>query len=172
MARGRQSSLVSRAPSEEDVEVVGAIHVFRAGHARFAGAVSDAAMPPAAGTHRSEFQALPCAAETPWESAAFRPGRLSKGCPRTKGRRPARATDALRRICARPIRNVRAGGSSTFHGAFANAFQQVGKSDARGTCGLRQQASRGHSGQGVCLEAPGHCVVIAPKVDTAIGAEL
>jgi putative transposase len=48
---------------EEHADVVGAIHVLRAGHARFAcvpqgdsplGQVSGAAMPPAAGTHRSD----------------------------------------------------------------------------------------------------------------------
>jgi len=39
---------------EENADVVGAINVLRAGHARFACEVSAAAMPPAAGTHRSD----------------------------------------------------------------------------------------------------------------------
>jgi len=38
---------------EENADLVGAINVLRAGHARFACEVSGAAMPPAAGTHRS-----------------------------------------------------------------------------------------------------------------------
>ena len=39
---------------EENADVVGAINVLRAGHARLACEVSGATMPPAAGTHRSE----------------------------------------------------------------------------------------------------------------------
>jgi putative transposase len=39
---------------EENADVVGAINVLRAGHARLACEVSGAIMPPAAGTHRSE----------------------------------------------------------------------------------------------------------------------
>ncbi|CAH0300555.1 hypothetical protein SRABI118_04384 [Massilia sp. Bi118] len=39
---------------EENADVVGAMNVLRAGHARFACEVSGAVMPPAAGTHRSE----------------------------------------------------------------------------------------------------------------------
>jgi putative transposase len=39
---------------EENADTVGAINVLRAGHARFACEVSGAAMPPAAGTHRSD----------------------------------------------------------------------------------------------------------------------
>ena len=39
---------------EENADRVGAIHVLRAGHARFACEVSGAAMPPAAGTRRSD----------------------------------------------------------------------------------------------------------------------
>ena len=39
---------------EENADVVGAINVLRAGHARFACEVSDAARSPAAGTHRSD----------------------------------------------------------------------------------------------------------------------
>jgi len=39
---------------EENADVVGAINVLRAGHARFACEVSGAVMPPAAGTHRSD----------------------------------------------------------------------------------------------------------------------
>ena len=39
---------------EEHADLVGAINVERAGHARFACEVSGAAMPPAAGTHRSD----------------------------------------------------------------------------------------------------------------------
>lgn len=35
--------------------MVGAINVLRAGHARFACEVSGAALPPAAGTHRSDL---------------------------------------------------------------------------------------------------------------------
>ncbi|WP_144329488.1 zinc ribbon domain-containing protein, partial [Tepidimonas charontis] len=38
---------------EENADLVGAINVLRAGHARCACEVSDAVMPPAAGTHRS-----------------------------------------------------------------------------------------------------------------------
>ena len=45
---------------EENADVVGAINVLRAGHARFACEVSGAAMPPAAGTHRSDSGAAPC----------------------------------------------------------------------------------------------------------------
>ncbi len=55
---------------EENADVVGAINVLRAGHARFAcvpkgtpfGQVSGAAMPPAAGTHRSDSGAAGCLA--------------------------------------------------------------------------------------------------------------
>ncbi|MFN3785801.1 MAG: hypothetical protein ACK4RS_03070, partial [Thiothrix sp.] len=39
---------------EDNADVVGAINVLRAGHARFACAVSGEVMPPAAGTHRSD----------------------------------------------------------------------------------------------------------------------
>ena len=39
---------------EENADVVGAINVLRAGHARLACEVSEAVMPPAAGTHRSD----------------------------------------------------------------------------------------------------------------------
>lgn len=39
---------------EENADVVGAINVLRAGHARFACQVSGATMPPATGTHRSD----------------------------------------------------------------------------------------------------------------------
>ena len=39
---------------EENADLVGAINVLRAGHARLACEVSGAAMPPAAGTRRSE----------------------------------------------------------------------------------------------------------------------
>jgi putative transposase len=45
---------------EENADVVGAINVLRAGHARFACEVSGAAMPPAAGTHRSASGAAQC----------------------------------------------------------------------------------------------------------------
>uniref|UniRef100_UPI001C62D7FD transposase n=1 Tax=Nitrosospira multiformis TaxID=1231 RepID=UPI001C62D7FD len=38
---------------EENADAVGAINILRAGHARFACEVSDAARSPAAGTHRS-----------------------------------------------------------------------------------------------------------------------
>ena len=47
---------------EENADVVGAINVLRAGHARFACEVSGAAMPPAAGTHRSDSGAAQCRA--------------------------------------------------------------------------------------------------------------
>jgi len=40
---------------EENADLVGAINVLRAGHARLACEVSGAAMPPAAGTHRSDL---------------------------------------------------------------------------------------------------------------------
>lgn len=47
---------------EEHADVVGAINVLRAGHARFACEVSGAVMPPAAGTHRSDsgYGSTPC----------------------------------------------------------------------------------------------------------------
>ncbi len=47
---------------EEYADLVGAINVLRAGHARFACEVSGAAMPPAAGTHRSNSGAAQCRA--------------------------------------------------------------------------------------------------------------
>lgn len=47
---------------EENADLVGAINVLRAGHARFACEVSGAAMPPAAGTHRSDSGAVQCLA--------------------------------------------------------------------------------------------------------------
>ncbi|WP_425283622.1 zinc ribbon domain-containing protein [Aeromonas fluvialis] len=40
---------------EENADVVGAINVLRAGHARLACEVSGAIMPPATGTHRGEL---------------------------------------------------------------------------------------------------------------------
>lgn len=43
---------------EENADLVGAINVLRAGHARFACEVSGASMPPAAGTHRSDSEAV------------------------------------------------------------------------------------------------------------------
>ncbi len=43
---------------EENADVVGAINVLRAGHARLACEVSGAVMPPAAGTHRSDLGAV------------------------------------------------------------------------------------------------------------------
>jgi len=43
---------------EKNADVVGAINVLRAGHARFACEVSGAVMPPAAGTHRSDSGAV------------------------------------------------------------------------------------------------------------------
>ncbi|SEJ46155.1 transposase, IS605 OrfB family, central region [Azotobacter beijerinckii] len=43
---------------EENADVVGAINVLRAGHARFACEVSGAVIPPAAGTHRGESALL------------------------------------------------------------------------------------------------------------------
>jgi putative transposase len=45
---------------EENADVVGAINVLRAGHARFACEVSGATMPPAAGTHRSDSGTARC----------------------------------------------------------------------------------------------------------------
>ncbi|AOV18823.1 cytosine methyltransferase (plasmid) [Acidihalobacter aeolianus] len=47
---------------EENADVVGAINVLRAGHARFACEVSDAVRSPAAGTHRSDSGAAQCRA--------------------------------------------------------------------------------------------------------------
>jgi len=47
---------------EEHADVVGAINVLRAGHARFACEVSGAVMPPATGTHRSDSGAAHCRA--------------------------------------------------------------------------------------------------------------
>lgn len=41
---------------EDNADLVGAINVLRAGHARFACEVSGAVMPPAAGTHRSDLR--------------------------------------------------------------------------------------------------------------------
>lgn len=45
---------------EGNADVVGAINVLRAGHARFACQVSGATMPPATGTHRSDSGKAPC----------------------------------------------------------------------------------------------------------------
>ncbi|MBK9617072.1 MAG: transposase [Uliginosibacterium sp.] len=47
---------------ENHADVVGAINILRAGHARFACEVSGAVMPPAAGTHRSDSGAAQCRA--------------------------------------------------------------------------------------------------------------
>lgn len=47
---------------EDNADVVGAINVLRAGHARFACEVSGEVMPPAAGTHRSDSEAAQCRA--------------------------------------------------------------------------------------------------------------
>ena len=47
---------------EENADLVGAINILRAGHARFACEVSGAVMPPAAGTHRSGSGAAQCRA--------------------------------------------------------------------------------------------------------------
>lgn len=47
---------------EENADLVGAINVLRAGHARFACEVSGAVMPPAAGTHRSDSGVAQCRA--------------------------------------------------------------------------------------------------------------
>ncbi|HHL3045247.1 TPA: RNA-guided endonuclease InsQ/TnpB family protein [Pseudomonas aeruginosa] len=47
---------------EENADVVGAINILRAGHARFACEVSGAVMPPAAGTHRSDSAGAQCRA--------------------------------------------------------------------------------------------------------------
>jgi len=47
---------------EENADVVGAINVLRAGHARFACEVSGAVMPPAAGIRRSDSRAVQCRA--------------------------------------------------------------------------------------------------------------
>ena len=45
---------------EENADLVGAINILRAGHARCACEVSGAVMPPAAGTHRSDSGAAQC----------------------------------------------------------------------------------------------------------------
>ncbi|MFG8752213.1 RNA-guided endonuclease InsQ/TnpB family protein [Pseudomonas aeruginosa] len=47
---------------EDNADVVGAINVLRAGHARFACEVSGEVMPPAAGTHRSDSGSAQCRA--------------------------------------------------------------------------------------------------------------
>ena len=47
---------------EEHADLVGAINILRAGHARIACEVSGAVMPPAAGTHRSDSGAAQCRA--------------------------------------------------------------------------------------------------------------
>ena len=47
---------------EENADLVGAINILRAGHARFACEVSGEVMPPAAGTHRSDSGAAQCRA--------------------------------------------------------------------------------------------------------------
>ena len=47
---------------EENADLVGAINVLRAGHARLACEVSGAVMPPAAGTHRSDSEVAQCRA--------------------------------------------------------------------------------------------------------------
>jgi putative transposase len=48
---------------EENADLVSAINVLRAGHARLACEVSGAVMPPAAGTHRSDFSLTQCQTE-------------------------------------------------------------------------------------------------------------
>ena len=45
---------------EENADLVGAINILRAGHARFTCEVSDAVRSPAAGTHRSDSEAVQC----------------------------------------------------------------------------------------------------------------
>ncbi|HJH24738.1 MAG TPA: transposase [Paenalcaligenes hominis] len=45
---------------KENADVVGAINVLKAGHARFACEVSGAVRQPAAGTHRSDSGTAPC----------------------------------------------------------------------------------------------------------------
>ena len=47
---------------EDNADVVGAINVLRAGHARFACEVSGEVIPPAAGTHRGDSRAVRCRA--------------------------------------------------------------------------------------------------------------
>ncbi len=47
---------------KENADLIGAINVLRAGHAQFACEVSGAAMPPAAGTHRSDSGSAQCRA--------------------------------------------------------------------------------------------------------------
>src|SRR5690554_3398223 len=47
---------------EENADVVGAINILRAGHARCACEVSGEIMPPAAGTHRSDSGTAQCRA--------------------------------------------------------------------------------------------------------------
>lgn len=47
---------------EDNADLVGAINILRAGHARFACEVSGAVMPPAAGTHRSDSGVAQCRA--------------------------------------------------------------------------------------------------------------
>ncbi|MDY6816298.1 MAG: cytosine methyltransferase, partial [Pseudomonadota bacterium] len=47
---------------EENADVVGAINILRAGHARLACEVNGAVRPPAAGTHRSDSSKASCPA--------------------------------------------------------------------------------------------------------------
>jgi putative transposase len=62
-ADNRQTQVLFRCVKcgfEENADIVGAINVLRAGHARFACEVSGAAIPPTAGTHRSDSRVAQC----------------------------------------------------------------------------------------------------------------
>ncbi len=63
---------------EENADVVGAINILRAGHARCACEVSDAVTSPAAGTHRSDFGGGSMPRLNAVGISAFRPERMSK----------------------------------------------------------------------------------------------
>lgn len=55
-----QKSIFRDFAGKENADVVGAINILRAGHARLASEVSGATRPPAAGTHRSDSGLAPC----------------------------------------------------------------------------------------------------------------
>lgn len=62
----------------ENADMVGAMNILRAGHARIACEVSGAVMPPAAGTRQDGYKKAFASAKLFLESSAFRPGRMSR----------------------------------------------------------------------------------------------
>ena len=88
---------------EENADLVGAINVLRAGHARFACEGSGAARPPAAGTHRSDLRGgsmprLSAVGISALPAQAVAAGQGRGGCQRQVQPRRARQL-ALRRRC-------------------------------------------------------------------------